>query len=341
MTMRRMVAMAGGAVAPIALLALIFNNQWVADAVRDSRFGSSRSIGPLVAAFQFPKWRLTAGPSGWKQVLVTDFVLLLFLALLAALVFAAARAIEPRQGLIGTVVTGWWAATVAGAVAGLVGGILWGWSLDLPGSIMSQSVWGAVNTGTNFGALFGWIAGLGVLGGSMFMRSREAAQQPFGGQQPFQGQQPYGAQQPYGGQQPFGARQPGAQPPQQQGLPQQGTQPHPSAVPYVPPQGQAQQPPWGGPAVPGQPGAPGQPGGAQQPGAGQPFAPAGQAQQPPVPASASPGASSEPERAESGEGDAGEHRDRDEGEDGGGDAGNDAERAAPAASGDAPAESSQ
>jgi hypothetical protein len=240
-------------VAPIALLALLFNNQWVVDAIRDDLDHGS-GIGPLVAAFQFPQWRLTAGQSNWSYVFALDFALLLFLVLLALLVFAGARAIDPRGGVLGALITGWWATAVAGGVAGVIGGALVAWALDMPGQIMSRSIWITIGNGASFGVLFGWIAGLGALAGFLVTRPRAAAQQPYGAQQQYGAQQPQPyAGQPYGGQ-PYAQPQPGAQVPQQ-GMPQQPV--HPSAVPYVPPQGQPQQQPqWGAPAVPQQPGAP-------------------------------------------------------------------------------------
>lgn len=313
MTMRRMVAMAGGAVAPIALLALLFNNQWVADAIRESGFDMSRGIGPLVAVFQFPSWRLTLG-GHWQHLLAIDFTLLLFLVLLGLLVFGAARIVEPRQSLLGAIVTGWWATAVAGGAAGLVGGVLIAWAIDVPGPMMSRTIWSMIGNGANFGVMFGWIAGLGALGGSMVARPREGVQQPYGGRQPYGAPQP-GAQMPRPGMPPQGAPQgmpPQGMPPQgvpPQGVPQQPMQPHPSAVPYVPPQGQPQQPPpWGGPAGPQQPGAPqqyGPPPVPQQPPAQQapaqeaPQAP-DQAQQPPAPEASEASEASErsgPERA--------------------------------------------
>ncbi|TDC64397.1 hypothetical protein E1200_20365, partial [Actinomadura sp. GC306] len=118
MTMRRMAAMAGGAVAPIALLALLFNNQWVVGAIRDGDFDYSGGIGPLVATLQFPQWRVTAGEGTWKYLFALDFTFLLFLVLLGLLAFAGARAIDPRGGVLGALVTGWWATAVAGGVAG-------------------------------------------------------------------------------------------------------------------------------------------------------------------------------------------------------------------------------
>ncbi|XRQ12497.1 hypothetical protein ACN3XK_16865 [Actinomadura welshii] len=301
MTMRRMMVMAGGAMAPIALLALLFNNQWLVEAVQDE-IDPSSGFGRLVVTFQFPNWRLTTEGS-WEVWFAVNFQLLLFLGLLALLVFAAARTVEPGRGPLGALVTGWWASCVAGGVAGLIGGALLVWALNAPsgGPFRSQTIWSQIASGTTYGFLFGWIAGLGALAGFLFTRPRgQAAQQPYG-QQPYGGA-PY-AQQPYPQQQGAQMPQPGVPQP---GMPQQ---PHPSAVPYVPPQGQpqqqpqqqAQQPQWGA-GVPQQPGAPQQFGAPPVP--PQPPAQPGQApaQPPQQPEPQQPEAQQpEPQQSEPGE----------------------------------------
>ncbi|MBB4773706.1 hypothetical protein [Actinomadura livida] len=284
MTMRRMVAMAGGAVAPIALLALLFNNQWVVEAVRDE-IDPSSGLGPLVGTFQYPHWILT--PRGNMDVwFVVNLQFLLFLVVLALLVFAAARTIDPGRGPLGSVIAGWWATTIAGGVSGLIGGVLLVWALDVPstaGSFASRTIWNHIGNGASFGLLFGWIAGLGALAAFVLIRPRGQAQQPAYGGQPY-GQQPYGGQQQPYAQQPYAQQPQGAQMPQP-GMPRQ---PHPSAVPYVPPQGQPHQPQqqaqWGAPAVPQQAGAPqqfGAPPVPQQQPAQEPAQPAPEAPKPP------------------------------------------------------------
>ena len=99
--------MAGGAVAPIALISLLFNNQWVVEAIQRYDFDYSDGPGALLGTFHFTSWRLTPLGGNWRIVLAQDISLLVFLGLLAALVFVAAQAIEPRQAVIGAVVTGW------------------------------------------------------------------------------------------------------------------------------------------------------------------------------------------------------------------------------------------
>ena len=303
--------MAGGAVIPVAVLALLFDNQWVVDAIRKSDFKFGQGIGPMVSWAQTLSWRFTPSGSEWGLVLADDFSFLLFFVVLGALVVAGARFMDPNR-LFGAVLVGWWSAIIAGGVSGLVSGPLVYWALDLPS--LSMVTFGAVAQAVSAGFVYGWIAGLGAMGALYMTRNRVPGQpgqpqfpgqppqpgQPFG-QPPF-GQQPYGqpgqpGQQPFGqpgqpgqpGQQPFG--QPGQQMPPQQQLPQpmqqqpmqQPQQPHPSAVPYVPPQGQSQQPPWGPAPVPQQ--QPGQ-GAPQQPGSPVPQ----QFGAPPVPPQGEPGA---------------------------------------------------
>lgn len=260
--------MAAGAVLPVAVFALLLDNQWVVDAIRESDFRYNEGVGPLVAWSHSLAWRITpADGSKWSFVLAVDFATLLFFVLLAALVAAAARIVDVNRGPLGALIVGWWAAIVAGGITGLVFGPLLYWTLDLRSA--SEAIFSSISQGVASGFSFGWIAGLGALGGFLVSRPRTA-----GGRQPYGVQlgMPQGVQQP---QQPYVPQQPVPQmppqqmhpqmpqqvPPQQmhrQMPPQQQMQPHPSAVPYVPPQGQGQQqPPWGAAPVPQQPaGAP-------------------------------------------------------------------------------------
>ncbi|MFC4049159.1 hypothetical protein ACFOY4_05645 [Actinomadura syzygii] len=279
MTMRRILMMAGGAVLPVAVFALLFDNQWVVDAIRDSDFRYNEGIGPLVSWSHALAWRFTPGDgSKWTFVLAVDFTTLLFFVLLAALVAAAARFLDVNRGPLGALIVGWWAAIVAAGIAGLVFGPLLYWTLDLRSA--SEAIFSSISQGVSSGFAFGWIAGLGAVGGFLMSRPRTpGVQQPYGGGGQAYGMQPgmqpgtqlgvQQPQQPYGGQQPYVPQQMHQQPmpqqappqqmqPQQPMPPQQPMQPHPSAVPYVPPQGQGQQPPWGAAPVPPQqqPGAP-------------------------------------------------------------------------------------
>ncbi|MFI0373729.1 hypothetical protein ACH35V_38225 [Actinomadura sp. 1N219] len=272
MTMRRMFMMAAGAVIPVAVIALLFDNQWVVDAIRESDFEYDEGIGPLVSLSQVLAWRFTpATGMEWSFVLVNDFAVLLFFVLLGLLVVGGARIIDPNRGPLGAVIVGWWAAILAGAISGLVYGPLAHLTLDFTSP--SRIIFSSISQGATAGAVFGWLAGLGALGGFVISGSRTGAQQP-GAQQPFGGQPPFQQRPPFAPQQPGMPmqQQPMPQqgmPPQQQmqqppmpqqmqpGMPQQQMQPHPSAVPYVPPQSQPQQqPPWGAAPVPQQPGSP-------------------------------------------------------------------------------------
>ncbi|QXJ21020.1 hypothetical protein AGRA3207_001826 [Actinomadura graeca] len=326
MTTRRMFVMAGGALAPVLLLTLLFNNQWVIDAIRKSDFEYDEGIGPLVSWFQFPQWRLTGGGvhAPGKFIFAVDFGTLLFFVLLALLALAASRPVEPRRGLFGAVVAGWWATVVAGGLSGIVLGVLIDWSLDLPGGAETgRTIWNTMSHGASFGLAYGWLPGIGALVGFLLTRPADHVQQPVPGPV-----LPPGGPVPYGAPGHSGAHLlPGAQPPQPQmqpgrmhqgqmqsgahmqpgqmqpGMPMapsphagQGLPPqHPAAVPYVPPPG-PQQPQWAGaplpPQAPQYPGAPVPP----QPGPGapqqqfQPSAPppAAQAPSPPVPTPAPP-----------------------------------------------------
>ncbi|WP_242893683.1 hypothetical protein [Actinomadura litoris] len=315
MTTRRMFVMAGGALAPVLLLALLFDNQWVVDATRESDFDFQKGIGPLVSWSQYPQWRLTGGEQHFpaKFILALDFSLLVFLALLALFALAAVRTVDPRRGAFGVVIAGWWATVAAGGLSGFVAGPLLHWSLDLSGQSMSRALWSLVGDGASFGLMFGWLAGLGALAAFMVTRTPEErlarqmahAAPHLGGPLPPAGALPPGGPIPQGGHmQPGAPMQPGQMypgqmqqapgqpgqmypghpgqmqqqpmvPPQAQGG--QGLPPqHPAAVPYVPPGG-AQQPQWGAAPVPPQ--------GQQYPGAPVPQQPAPQQPaQPPVPA---------------------------------------------------------
>ncbi|QFG21178.1 hypothetical protein [Actinomadura sp. WMMB 499] len=293
MTMRRMVMTAGGAVLPVAVIALIFGNQWTVEAITGE--GRDGGLWPLLFWLQHPQWSVYPDDFyNWGYVISLDFGLILFFVLLAGLAAAGVRAVDPNRGMLGAVVTGWWACVVAAGVSSLVTGLLVKLTLDMEiigGPVGGSIVWNTVAGGAAFGLVYGWIAGLGALAGFHFGRDRG-----FGGQQqPMQqagmqqagmqqGYVPQGyVQQPYA-QQPGAPMQPQMPPPGQQpvpGQPMAGQQPyaqpqHPSAVPYVPPQGGPQQPAWG--AAPQQPAVPPQ---ASAPEPPAPAPPA--AQQPPAP----------------------------------------------------------
>ncbi|TDB88891.1 hypothetical protein E1264_09890 [Actinomadura sp. KC216] len=316
MTMRRMFMMAAGAVLPVAVIALLFDNQWVVDAIRESDFEYDEGVGPLVSWAQTLSWRLyPADGMEWSYVLISDFAVLLFFVLLGAFVVGAARVVDPDRGPLGAVIIGWWAAILAGAISGLVYGPLAHWTLDFPSA--SRIIFSSISQGAVAGTAFGWIAGLGALAGFTFSGARTGARQPQGSQLQYPQRPPFAPQQPGMPMQQPGMpqqqmpQQPMHQQPMHQqmppGMPQPPMQqPHPSAVPYVPPQGQPQQQPqWGAAPVPQQPGAPApqQPGAPvpQQPGTPVPQqfgAPPVPPQQPAQPAQAPAAAEpSEPETA--------------------------------------------
>ncbi|MWA03812.1 hypothetical protein F8568_026195 [Actinomadura sp. LD22] len=323
MTTRRMFMMSGGSLVPLLVLALLVGNQWVVDAIDKSGFKLDEGLGPLVRHLFFVAWRFTP-PRGldWRFVVSDDLTTLVLFAVVALLVLAAARTVDPQRGPLSALITGWWAAVVAGGVAGGLSGLLLKWAVRYPGGSVSRNFFESLEAGAASGLLYGWLAGLGALAGFLLSRPRGQAaprpagqyapQQPYGAPQSFapqQGapmQQPY-APQPYPSQQPYG-QQPGV-PPQgvQPGLPPGAPQPplpagndqpglppqHPAAVPYVPPARPAQSPGWEGMPVPPQAGA-----------AAPPSVPPAQSPAPaPEAAAEAAGAPSEPEAAGVSDGD--------------------------------------
>ncbi|MFI0449569.1 hypothetical protein [Actinomadura sp. 6N118] len=272
MTTRRVLGTLIGAVGPMALIALLLGNQWVYDKIfRSDLARDNDTLGPLLNWLLYPHWRLTTQGRfrDFSWVAVQDLSILLMFVVLAALVFGAARTLNPDRGAVHVVVLGWWATVVAGGFSGFVNGVLQKMVLDYPTDFGNSSVyWLMMVQGGTFGLLYGWLAGAGALVGYQVTRPKAGA----------------GAMQP--GQ--FGQPAPGA--PGAPGAPQPIPAGHPAAMPYVPPAqspyapGQQGMP--GQPGVPGQPGMPGQPGVPGQPyapgqpyGQGQPYA-SGQPQQP-------------------------------------------------------------
>lgn len=288
MTMRRMIAMALGALLPVLAIALVVGNQWVSDEINKSELERGEGLAPLVTWLQVPMWRIT-GPgtrTDWKYIFALDFTLLFMLGLLAVLVLVGARSVDPQRGALGAFITGWWAVVLAAGLSGIVDGVLLNWAFPFPGGA-SRTIWISISTGLGFGFAYGWLVGLGTLAGYAVGRPRTpGAQQPYGQPQPFGGgtgpqphpfsggtgpqPMPFGGgtgpqQMPYAPQQPYG--QPaGGQMPYQPMQPNPGTGPqHPSSVPYAPPPGTPQPPAWG--AAPGQPQPPAPPQPPAQPAA--------------------------------------------------------------------------
>ena len=254
MTMRRMAMTAGGAVLPAVVIALVFGNRWVSQAMREAAGPDHKGAWQLINRLRILQWELyPQGGMGWGGIIAVDFGLLLTLVLLAALAAVGARTVDPERGVLGAFLTGWWACFVAVGIGGVITGVLLGMvTLGEPKFYMISAY---ITNGAAFGFLYGWTSGLGALAGFHLGRDRATgAAQPM--RQPYQPQPgapthqqmpPVQGGQPMPGQQPY--------PPQSYVPPQ-----HPAAVPYVPPQGGPQQPAWGGapqvPAVPPQPPAP-------------------------------------------------------------------------------------
>ncbi|MFI6521005.1 hypothetical protein ACIBF1_35995 [Spirillospora sp. NPDC050679] len=236
MTTRRIFGMALGALGPVLLLALLFGNQWVVEAVADSDIDRRGTLGTLLNWLQFPSWRIT--PTGRRgsagYVLALDFTLLLYFAAVAGLVFAAARALDPVRGAIGALVTGWWAVLVAGGLVAIPGGYLTTMTLDYPDALRTQVLWNSIAQGLGFGLFYGWLAGLGAVVAFLLTRGgRTVGPMPQGVPQgapsmppPMPHPQQPMARQPVQPQPPFGQpAQPGHMLPPD----------HPAAMPYVPP----------------------------------------------------------------------------------------------------------
>jgi hypothetical protein len=240
-------AVAIGAVGPVLLIAILLGNQWVNRKILESDLTrSDKAFGPLVQWVEFPYWRVTTQGHylAFKYVAIMDISLLLFLAILGALVVFGVRMLDQARGTGGAFILGWWAALVAAGVGGLIRGLLMKTLMsDLyPKSMSTSMVWQSVSQGLGFGFAYGWLAGLGALLAFMMTRSRGlGTQQPHGAATPgHPSATPY-APPPMGpyGQQPYG--QPG-QPPGQQGW-QQGP-------PQAPPPGAPPRPYDGGPPPP-------------------------------------------------------------------------------------------
>ncbi|WP_067477598.1 hypothetical protein [Actinomadura hibisca] len=249
MTTRRIFGTVLGALGPVVLLALLFGNQWVAEALIKSDIDRQGAVGTLLRWLQYPSWLVT--PRGYRDsfgyVLGTDFVLLLFFAVVGALVFVAARALDPVRGAVGALVAGWWAVMVAAGLAAVPRVYLMGATLDLSGGLREQLMWNTILQGLGFGLAYGWLAGLGAVVAFLLTRGNRAVPPlPQGARQggpslPPPMPQPHAGrpvqqsgQQPVQPQQPFG-------PPAQQGnvLPPD----HPAAMPYVPPKPAQAEPP--------------------------------------------------------------------------------------------------
>ncbi|MGI5164322.1 hypothetical protein ACQEU3_08215 [Spirillospora sp. CA-253888] len=244
MTTRRIFGMVLGALGPVLLLALLFGNQWVVEAIADSDIDRRGTLGTLLNWLQFPSWRITPmgrrGSAGY--VLALDFTLLLYFAAVAGLVFAAARALDPVRGAFGALVTGWWAVLVAGGLVAVPSGYLTTMTLDYPDALRTQLLWNTIAQGLGFGLVYGWLAGLGAVVAFLLTRGgRTVGPMPQGvpqGTPPLPPPMPH-PQQPVA-QQPVQQRPPFGQPTQAgQMLPPD----HPAAMPYVPPKPAPAEPP--------------------------------------------------------------------------------------------------
>lgn len=197
MTVRRMLVVVVGAVAPAVLYVLVFANQWVADALVKHDVPTDHGLGPVLVISQSPGWRFTGhgtgliGGSG-KLVLAQDFSTFLLLIVLGAIVFGGARALSVERGLFSALVLGWWATFMASALTGFVRGFLYAEAFPYPsGEIggalrqreISNAIWSQASSGAQFGLWFGWLGGVGALLAVLVLRARTRPG-PVGGQGP-------------------------------------------------------------------------------------------------------------------------------------------------------------
>lgn len=191
MTRTRVARPVVGGIGTILVLALLLGNQWVVEYIaRHGGFGNAR-FGPLLQAVTFPAWRVS--PLRAETLLPADISTLLLLALVGLLVAPAVRALDPRRRGFAAVAAGWWATVVAGALAGLVRGVLFNALEHIPtasGDLTWRFVWSTLGGGAQFGLFCGWLTGLAVLialGGSRPAETEPAYGPPqpaFGGPQP-------------------------------------------------------------------------------------------------------------------------------------------------------------
>ncbi|MFC5183080.1 hypothetical protein [Actinomadura harenae] len=250
MTVRRMLVVAVGALVPTVLYVLVVGNQWVADALVEHDVNMNRGMGPMLLIAQAPAWRVTgrggslSGPAG-DVVFAHDVSTFLFLLLLGAIVFGAARALSSERGLFSALVLGWWATLVAAGLSGIVRGVLYSdaiyptssFNSGLRSEMADYAIWQQAGYGAQFGLWFGWVAGLGAMVAVLVLRSYR----------------PRPATSPQGPAAPQGAAGPPAVHPQAPSAAAQYAPPgYPQWAPNVPPPGPPAQVPQPAPA-PAQP----------------------------------------------------------------------------------------
>ncbi|HEX2314920.1 MAG TPA: hypothetical protein VHJ17_14355 [Thermomonospora sp.] len=174
MTTRRVLAIILGAAGPVAVMALLFGNQWFDRWVADSDWGTDLDVlFYLLAWLRFPAWRIADGSPAAVQ-LAADAGLLVFLAVLTLLVLAGCRALHPDRGF-GAFVLGWWSVTLAAGLAGLLRGLLYNTTSYPPVHEFGPVVAVNVMNGAMFGLVYGWLPGLAVLLAFHASRPREGA----------------------------------------------------------------------------------------------------------------------------------------------------------------------
>ncbi|MBA9004111.1 hypothetical protein [Thermomonospora cellulosilytica] len=222
MAVRRVLAMLLAGVGTTALMALVFGNQWFGDLANGDGTASEDSlVRDLARWLHFPAWVVGRGPV-LDQVGI-DVSLLVLLGLLAVLILAGARSLEPRRGAFGALVLGWWAALVAAAITGLVRGTLLVVVGDFPSSLMRNVMLNHMAQGLFWGMVYGWLPALACL--VAFLATRDARNPSSA--------PPWASPAPAAG---------GSLPPN-----------HPAAKPYAPPPGQPAPQGWAPP--PPSPGA--------------------------------------------------------------------------------------
>ncbi|MGI8336354.1 hypothetical protein ACRYCC_40965 [Actinomadura scrupuli] len=179
MTTRRVITMTVSALGAVGLIALVFGNQWLYTWFYDNDVYRYRSVtGRPASWLQFPQWRVS--PLEAEYLIPPDLSLIVLLGLLGAFVLAAARSLEPRRGVVGALVVGWWATVVAAGLAGLVRGILLVVLNDYPDRLVADLVFGTMLTGAGFGLALGWLPGLATMIAYLVTRPEGLAPQAAG-----------------------------------------------------------------------------------------------------------------------------------------------------------------
>src|SRR3954454_12223677 len=122
MTRTRVTGPVIGGAGTILVIAVLLGNPWVVDAIARREGFANAKLGPLVQYLTFPSWRVS--PLRAASIVPNDLSTLVLLAAAAGLIAVAVRPLDPRRAGFAAVIAGWWAIIPAGALAGLLRGLL-------------------------------------------------------------------------------------------------------------------------------------------------------------------------------------------------------------------------